>query len=987
MVEDPSNNQPTKRKRAKISYSCIVCREKRTKCDKNTICSACKKRGSTCHYDTLTQQKPKRPNKDALILRLSKQLEFYKDMACKYTPKDKLSLFSEETHAIDYALGSRTLKKANSVHEDTTSIHTSTSDDDHYILQLKRNNDNFLYGIFTDMYIFKSDDYVNTLFFKKNNTNSLNTKKDDISIIINLLSNQTFKSEFQKSQSLKFTQALNFENSIKEKKEFYNPFTEFFSTFHFDNVRENTIENVIESEPSDLLKSIIHLLNNIFPSRQFIQHLKKEYFEKLYPEFPFLDVDFFEYSLLSVLNFDNERVFLNLGKDDIHNKICMIGLLFCILYLAYFNENNNVDFDNNIIDQYLEIAMKLLLCTDVLCNPTEHKFSLLCQIWVCLTITPQSKFSEDITKRTPTGSLVGVITSVASDLKIGLDSDLDERAHRVPTGLRIFRKKLSSAYTIIILTDDILKNGVKENIKFPNLTLNDEIKELGSNNELENEFFRYAALRNHIYKLLYDIMTMFSKARSNVNSDEYVEQVDLSLLNHKIAQLFQFVDEAYPFNNMAKVSSDNEKLYFPSSLKLYSINKTLVKNMYTINYWITSRSIILRIYHVVMVSCEHWAFEGFNNTANKWFMYYIIESLKHSMDLLVTIRKMHNKEYKDYLAGVQSLFLEYIALYSYSKAFVVLLQFVGKCFVFKIYLQRMVLNEGDDSTKLKVEMHLIKEMRDVSSSVLFEALHEYSNLYRFKRYKCFKMCLFFDFFKQIYKDDTLYNTMFETNDRYDSNAPLSDEVCNSYLMRDFLKFYDYLDYLKTMTEYFRTAKIQEYLKTKTPKARKPNRDHDFASKKQMKQNIHHVQSPLNIEQRPASSMNSNARLVPNVPPNRYPTNFDPNFFQMYNNQLNVGPSGRPGPSRNVYMNPYNPNVVNPQMMSSMPNSYGNNTTANSNTLLGREDNASIGTNTSGTHGSNASGENETVDDDFTFENYLRQLDLQKFDVFGSAFLF
>ncbi|CAI8496639.1 unnamed protein product [Hanseniaspora opuntiae] len=110
----------------------------------------------------------------------------------------------------------------------------------------------------------------------------------------------------------------------------------------------------------------------------------------------------------------------------------MIGLLFSILYLAYFNENNNVDFDNNIIDQYLEISMKLLLCTDVLCNPTEPKFSLLCQIWVCLTITPQSKFSEDITKRTPTGSLVGVITSVASDLKIGLDSELDERAHRVP---------------------------------------------------------------------------------------------------------------------------------------------------------------------------------------------------------------------------------------------------------------------------------------------------------------------------------------------------------------------------------------------------------------------------------------------------------------------------------------------------------------------------------------------------------------------------
>lgn len=980
MVDHTSNNQPPKRKRAKISFSCIVCREKRTKCDKNTICSACKKRGSTCQYDTLTQQKPKRPNKDALILRLSKQLEFYKDLACKYTPKDKLSLFSEETHAIDYALGSRTLKKANSVHEDNTPIHSSTNDDDHYILKLKRNNDNFLYGIFTDMYIFKSDDYINTLFFKKKNTNSLNTKKDDIFIITNLLSNQTFKSEFQKSQSLKFTQALNFENSIREKKQFYNPFTGFFNTFHFDDVRENTIENVIENEPSDLLRNIIDLINAILPSRQFILHLKKEYFEKLYPEFPFLDVEFFDYTLLNVLNFDNERVFLNLDKDDVHNQICTIGLLLSILYLAYFNENNNVDFDNNIMDQYLEIAMKLLLSTDVLCNPTEHKFSLLCQMWVCLTITPQSNFSEDITKRTPTGSLVGVITSVAFDLKIGLDSDLDERAHRVPTSLRIFRKKLTSAYTFITLSEDILKNGVKENIKFPNFTLNDETKELGSNNELENEFFRFAASRNHLYKLIYDVMTMFSKTRSNYNSNEYVEKVDVSLLNYKIIQLFEFVDEAFPFNSMPKVSSDNEKLYFPSSLELYSINKTLVKNMYTINCWITSRAIILKVHHVVMVSCEHLAFEGFNNTANKYFMYYIIESLKHSMDLLVIIRKIHNKEFNDYLAGVQSLFLEHITLYSYSKAFLVLLQFVGKCFVFKIYLQRMVLNEGDDSTKLKVEMHLIREMREVSSSVLFEALHEYSNLYRFKRYKCFKLCLFFDFFRQIYKDDTLYNTMFETNDRYDPNAPLSDEVCNSYLMRDFLKFYDYLDHMKTMTEFLRTSKIQEYLKTKTPKGRKPNRDHDYTSTKQMKKNIHHFQTSRNMEHRPSSSMNSNVRLVPTVPPNGYPVNFDPNFLQLYNNQLNLGSS------RSMYMNTYNPNIVNPQMMSTMPNSYGNNTTTNSTTLL-REDNISNGTNTSGTRESNASGENETADDDFTFENYLRQLDLQKFDVFDSAFLF
>lgn len=982
MDTNDSNNQPIKRKRAKISYSCIVCREKRTKCDKNTICNACKKRGSTCQYDTISQQKPKRPNKDALILRLSKQLEFYKDLACKYTPKDKLSLFNEDIHAIDYALGSRTLKKSQNLHDINNSNQASINDD-HYILQLKRNNDNFLYDIFTDMYIFKTDDYINTLFFKKQHIKTtVNSKKDDILIINNLLSNQTFKSNFQKLQSLKFTQKLHVENSTKESREFYNPFTGLYNTFKFDNVKENTIENIIEDEPSDLLKNIIHFINKILPSRQFINHFKKEYFEKLYPEFPFLDVDFFELTLMNVLSFDNDRAFLNLGKEDIHNKICMVGLLLSILYLAFFNENNNVDFDNNIIDQYLETSMKLLLCTDCYSNPTEHKLSLLCQIWVCLTITPQSKFSDDITKIAPTGSLVGVITSLASDLKIGFDSDLDERAHRVPTNIKILRRKLKSAYTIITLSEDVLKNGVKENIRFPNLSLNDDVKELGSDNELENEFFRCAALRNHLYKLIYDIMTIFSKNRSHDEKDEYVEQVDISLLNFKIVQLFQFVDKAFPLNNMEKITSDNERLYFPSSLNLYSISKTLVNNMFTINYWITSRAIILRIYHVVLVSCEYWAFEGFNNTANKWFMYYIVESLKYSMDLLVVIRKLHHMEYSDYLNGVQSLFLEHIVLYSYSKAFIVLLQYIGKCFVFKIYLQRMVLNEGDDSTKLKVEMHLINEMTSVSTSVLFEALHEYSNLYRFKRYKCFKVCLFFDFFKQIYKDDTLFNTMFETNERYDPNAPVSPEVCNSNLMRDFLKFYDYLDHLKSMTEYFRSDKIQNYLRTETPKTRRSRKVHDYTPKNKVTQIAPHDQSPLNMEQRPISSMTNNVRFVPSISTNRYPANFDSNFFHLYNSG-----QGNLGPSRNMYMNTYNPNVINQPIPTIIPTSYGNQASTNSNTLMSRDEDESMGTNASGLRGSNASGENETVDDDFTFEDYIRQLDLQKFDVFGSAFLF
>ncbi|KAF0270156.1 hypothetical protein FOG48_00900 [Hanseniaspora uvarum] len=1051
---DNSDTPPIKRKRARISYSCIVCREKRTKCDKNSICSACKNRGTTCQYDTVTQPKPKRPNKDALILRLSKQLEFYKDLACKYTPKEKLSLFNDDIHSIDYALGTRTLKKANIRQDFITDGSNTDNDEEHYILTLKRNDDNFLYDIFTDMYIFKTDDYVNTLFFKKTNTNTtLNSKKDDISIINNLLSNQTFKSEFQKLQSLKFTQALHIENSTKENKEFFNPYSGLFNTFRFDNVLENTIENVIETEPSDLLKNIIILLNRILPSESLIHHYKKLYFETLYPEYPYLDIEFFETTLLEVLHFDNEKVQLNLGKDNIHNKICMIALLLLILYLAIFDENDNKDLDNSIIGDYIGIAMKLLLSTDYLSNPDEHKFSLLCQVWVCLTISPESKYSEDITKKAPTASLVGVITSLAYDLKIGNDTDLDERYHRISNDLRILRRKLSAAYTFITLSEDIFKYGLKGNKKFQNLTHNIDVKSLGSENELENEAYKWCILRNHQYKLIYDIMVMFLKKHPEDGNDEFIENVDIIVLNKKLKLLFEFIDTTFPFDQMQKLSSTDDTFNFPTSSKKYSINKYLVKNRFIMHNWIFSRSVILRILHVVLVSCEYWAFESFNKVANKWFMYYINESLHQSMDLLMLFRKIHDLEYIEYVGSAHSLFQEYIVLYTYSKAFILLLQFIGKCFVFKVYLQMMVMNEKDDSTKLKVEMHLVEEMKDVSSKVIFKALQEYSYLYRFKRYKCFKVCLFLDFFKQIFTDDTLFNTMFETDKKYNLDAPLDAEVCNSTLMRHYLKFYDYLDDFKSMTEYFRSEEIQSYLQKKPFKQKLNNnslnfningssmwsglqeiekqpymnypRIHEYPGHFYAQQNI----SPTNTPSKLGEPIYSNAmneithnvkfsnRNINNIPkfvPNgRYVSNFDPNYYKPYQRngvlgQNNMAPNGtlqfnNPKPTQvNAMNNPQinhmhnlNNNLGNPQMGPStfMNHLHVNGRSSNPNPMINRADNTpqNGGQSSSATVGSEnptsiSATDNDRSNDDFSFEDYLRQLDLQKFDVFGSAFL-
>ncbi|OBA29202.1 hypothetical protein HANVADRAFT_51107 [Hanseniaspora valbyensis NRRL Y-1626] len=168
-------NNVSKLKRVKVSYTCTECRVRRTKCDRKTPCSSCFAKNLSCKYDTEKQIKPKKPNKDSLILRLSKQLQFYKDLACKHTPKRELTLFANDLEEIDYALGVRTLKKGanidlnsnnniNSGNTSTTPL-PSNSEPDVY-LSMQKKCAPLDVNIFSDAYLFKTDYYINTFLLK-----------------------------------------------------------------------------------------------------------------------------------------------------------------------------------------------------------------------------------------------------------------------------------------------------------------------------------------------------------------------------------------------------------------------------------------------------------------------------------------------------------------------------------------------------------------------------------------------------------------------------------------------------------------------------------------------------------------------------------------------------------------------------------------------------------------------------------------------------
>ncbi|KAH3900365.1 oleate-activated transcription factor OAF1 SCDLUD_003339 [Saccharomycodes ludwigii] len=82
----PVNGKVSKstQKRNRISYVCQSCRKLKTKCDMlKPQCTHCKEQNLTCIYDFTKQAAPKRPNKDAIIARLSKQVDYWQNRALK----------------------------------------------------------------------------------------------------------------------------------------------------------------------------------------------------------------------------------------------------------------------------------------------------------------------------------------------------------------------------------------------------------------------------------------------------------------------------------------------------------------------------------------------------------------------------------------------------------------------------------------------------------------------------------------------------------------------------------------------------------------------------------------------------------------------------------------------------------------------------------------------------------------------------------------
>ncbi|KAL6928318.1 hypothetical protein ACO0SA_003056 [Hanseniaspora valbyensis] len=301
-------NNVSKLKRVKVSYTCTECRVRRTKCDRKTPCSSCIVKNLTCKYDTEKQIKPKRPNKDSLILRLSKQLQFYKDLACKHTPKRELTLFADDLEEIDYALGVRTLKKVanidlnnsnndinNNINNNINSNNNSTtpspsnSEPDVY-LSMQKKCAPLDINIFSDAYLFKTDYYINTFLLKPKldfqagktkdkNVNSNSIKEEEAVTIVANTQRQSSENENEKDGFFQMRQSDSENNAWLSKNSSDIKLNEFIQSNSRDKdfkmcsfQKKQTrlfIKRIKESANGDRWKSSSSVYSRMFDNFQF----------------------------------------------------------------------------------------------------------------------------------------------------------------------------------------------------------------------------------------------------------------------------------------------------------------------------------------------------------------------------------------------------------------------------------------------------------------------------------------------------------------------------------------------------------------------------------------------------------------------------------------------------------------------------------------------------------------------------------------------
>ncbi|CDO94435.1 unnamed protein product [Kluyveromyces dobzhanskii CBS 2104] len=449
------------KKRFKLSFVCQLCRKSKTKCDlEKPSCGRCLRLDKVCVYDLEHQTLPRKPSKDATIVRLQKELEYW-----KYFANAKMSE-RKETYRLKPGIKSdKTSVPFSKCHINLSFFKPQLVYQEFRFSELKP---------FTNMAQIKLDRFLSTFlgsFFASASKEELlhnvlpylsyHANNDDpkyIDRVLHLRQNllMRFSTEAQSNRIQDFTDRL-----LTGKEVLINYRTSFFVTMFGNVFFQTRIEDF--KMPEDPYPAVLEKLlldaNNLLPSKTAILLYKSYFYKRLYHIYPYFDIEMFEKTLDEILVDDpmrTDRMTFDMGVSNFRYKLTNIALLMLVLKVSYGALISVVDTDYNadicdsdflkqnpIIDQCILFAETCIAKMCIVNGTNEFQISCMLFVWNFFCV---GNGDDDSMFGRSTDVVTEMVFTLAMNSGLGRDATQYKQYQLHPSaylGLQNLRRKLS----------------------------------------------------------------------------------------------------------------------------------------------------------------------------------------------------------------------------------------------------------------------------------------------------------------------------------------------------------------------------------------------------------------------------------------------------------------------------------------------------------------------------------------------------------------
>ncbi|OBA25382.1 hypothetical protein HANVADRAFT_3810, partial [Hanseniaspora valbyensis NRRL Y-1626] len=381
-------------------------------------------------------------NKDKIIAKLTKQLQFYKELANRYNPKNQLNEIVVPVGEISLKEESGTttgeLRRIGSEKSSSNISSTGSEQNEKASLNIKNLEGSYRVNIFDDDHIIKNNWYINSLYHRKTEDDPGYEKKKKLKNkkFFNRLLKYPYYNDFQKQKATSYVKMMivdeekrtlekakkrNHADSFNEHKEnelekknkqkiineknYAHNLRKSMAFFKLHDYIFNTnefIEDEVDDElnQSPLLKKIIFHINSKLPKYSQLNFLKDLYYKELYISLTCFDIEILENCLEEILIVDTktDKVTIKLVGKNIKDKLANVIILLLITkmssqtikYIDKIPEEKN-----STMDHFLEFGINIILATDPENYRSEHTISALCFLRTACFFSADFKFTFD----------------------------------------------------------------------------------------------------------------------------------------------------------------------------------------------------------------------------------------------------------------------------------------------------------------------------------------------------------------------------------------------------------------------------------------------------------------------------------------------------------------------------------------------------------------------------------------------------------------